>query len=36
MTIDLLLLAALSLVAIAASVHAIVRDGYGRIPTRSR
>jgi len=34
MTIDLILLAALSVAAIVGSVHAVARDGYQRIPTR--
>ncbi len=34
MTIDLIVLAALALAGIIGSLFAVVRDGYGRIPTR--
>lgn len=34
MTIDLIFLAALSIVGIIGSVLAVARDGYRRIPTR--
>lgn len=34
MTIDIIVLAALALTAIAASLVAVGRDGYRRVPTR--
>jgi hypothetical protein len=34
MTFELITLAALAVAAIVASVHAVARDGYRRIPTR--
>lgn len=34
MTIDIIVLAALALSAIAASFFAVARDGYRRVPTR--
>lgn len=34
MTIDIILLAVLSLVGIVATVRSVARDGYRRVPTR--
>jgi hypothetical protein len=34
MSIDIFLLAALAVAGIAASVNAVMRDGYRRVPTR--
>jgi hypothetical protein len=34
MTIDIIVLAALALAAVAASLVAVARDGYRRVPTR--
>ena len=34
MTLELAILTAVSVAGIVASVHAVVRDGYRRIPTR--
>jgi hypothetical protein len=34
MTFELVLLAALAVVGVALTVGAVVRDGYGRVPTR--